>query len=180
MIPLIKMDWEPVRDHKCFLLGRDLNFLKKCQNFDPEKICLRFWDILGCQVQNVLKTLGKRFSGRDLHFLKKKCQKWVRKKLFTLLGHFEMSGADFPDFGRRPEPINFPFNSFLKSLILEVWPPNPDFPDFCRCPELINFLLHSFLKPLILEPWPPHPDFPDCGRRPETLNFLKKFLSVVF
>ena len=53
----------------------------------PEKNCLRFWEILGGQVQNDLKTLGNKFLGRDLNFLKK-CQKWVRKKLFTLLGHF--------------------------------------------------------------------------------------------
>ena len=59
----------------------------------PEKNCLRFWDILGGQVQNDLKTLGNRFLGRDLNFLKK-CQKPVRKKLFTLLGHFWMSGAE--------------------------------------------------------------------------------------
>ena len=48
----------------------------------PEKICLRFWDILGCQVQNDLKTLGNRFLGRDLNFLKnvkKMCaaQNWL-------------------------------------------------------------------------------------------------------
>ena len=36
-----------------------------------EKICLRFWDILGCQVQNDLKTPGNRFPGRDLNFLQK-------------------------------------------------------------------------------------------------------------
>ena len=59
----------------------------------PEKHWLRFWDILGGQVQNDPKTLGNRFLGRDLNFLKK-CQKWVRKKLFTLLGHFGMSGAE--------------------------------------------------------------------------------------
>ena len=37
----------------------------------PEKICLRFWDILGGQVQNDLKTLGNRFLDRDLNFFEK-------------------------------------------------------------------------------------------------------------
>ena len=36
----------------------------------PEKNCLRFWGISGCQVQNDLKTLGNRFLDRDLNFLK--------------------------------------------------------------------------------------------------------------
>ena len=31
----------------------------------PEKIRLRFWDFLGCQVQNDLKLLGNRFLGSD-------------------------------------------------------------------------------------------------------------------
>ena len=38
---------------------------------DPEKILLRFWNILGCQVQNDLKTLGNRFLGGEAAFLKK-------------------------------------------------------------------------------------------------------------
>ena len=37
----------------------------------PEKICLRFWGISGCQVQNDLKTLGNRFLDRDLNFFEK-------------------------------------------------------------------------------------------------------------
>ena len=36
-------------------------FYKKVSKMGPEKKCLRFWGILGCQVQNDLKTLGKRF-----------------------------------------------------------------------------------------------------------------------
>ena len=40
----------------------------KMSKIGPEKICLRFWGILGCQVQNDLKTLGKLFLGRDLNF----------------------------------------------------------------------------------------------------------------
>ena len=36
----------------------------------PEKNWLRFWDILGGQVQNDLKWLGNRFWGRELNFLK--------------------------------------------------------------------------------------------------------------
>ena len=46
----------------------------------PEKNCLRFWEILGCQVQNDLKTLGNWFLGSDLNFLKK-CQNFDPEKI---------------------------------------------------------------------------------------------------
>ena len=46
-------------------------------------------------------------------------------------------------FENGSKPINFLLNSFLKSLILEPWPPNPDFPDSGRRPEPINFPLNS-------------------------------------
>ena len=53
---------------------RHNGFYKNMSKMGPEKICLRFWDILGCQVQNDLKTLGNRFLGSDPNFLKK-CEK---------------------------------------------------------------------------------------------------------
>ena len=46
------------------------NIYKKMSKMGPEKISSRFWDIVGCQVQNDLKTLGNRFLGRDPNFLK--------------------------------------------------------------------------------------------------------------
>ena len=65
----------------------------------PEKNCLRFWDILGCQVQNDLKTLGNRFLGSDLNFLKN-VKNGSGKKLFTLLGHFSGICAESPENAR--------------------------------------------------------------------------------
>ena len=59
----------------------------------PEKNCLRFWDILGCQVQNDLKTLGNRFFSPDLNFLKN-VKNGSGKNLVTLLGHFSGKCAE--------------------------------------------------------------------------------------
>ena len=58
-------------------LRRDtMAFYKKVSKMGPEKNCLRFWGILGCQVQNDLKTLGNRFLSRDLNFLKNDNKNW--------------------------------------------------------------------------------------------------------
>ena len=74
-----------------------------------EQNCLRFWDILGGQVQNDLKTLGNRFLGSDLNFLKND-QKWVfefwsltdpklvRDSYGDLPGYFGCDSDDFCDF----------------------------------------------------------------------------------
>ena len=52
-------------------LRRDtMAFFKQVSKMGLEKNCLRFWDILGGQVQNDLKTLGNRFLDSDLNFLK--------------------------------------------------------------------------------------------------------------
>ena len=50
-------------------------------------------------MQNDLKTLGNRFLGRDLNFLKN-VKNGSGQKLFTLLGHFGMSGAEWPEIAR--------------------------------------------------------------------------------
>ena len=58
-----------------------------------ENIWLSFWDILRCQVQNDLKTLGNSSLGSDLNFLKN-AKNGSAENLVTRLGHFEMSGAE--------------------------------------------------------------------------------------
>ena len=65
----------------------------KVSKMGPEKNWLRFWDIFPENVQNDLKTLGNRFLGRDLNFLKN-VKIDSGKNLFTLLGHFGMSGVE--------------------------------------------------------------------------------------
>ena len=83
------------------IFGSRSALLKKMSKFGSGKNCLRFRDILGGQVQNDLKTLGNRFLERDLNFLEN-CQKSVRKQMFTLLGHFGGSGAEWPENAREP------------------------------------------------------------------------------
>ena len=69
-------------------LRRDtMTFYKKVVENGSGKKSLRFWVILGCQVQNDLKTLGNRFLGRDLNFLKK-CQKMDPEKIVYASGTF--------------------------------------------------------------------------------------------
>ena len=79
--------------------GSRSELFEKMLKIDPENICLRFWDILGCQVQNDLKTLGNRFLGRDLNF-SEKCRKWVQKKFGYASGTFSKTCAKWPQNAR--------------------------------------------------------------------------------
>ena len=45
------------------VFGSRSALFEKMSKMDPEKNWLRFWDILGSQVQNDLKTHGNRFLG---------------------------------------------------------------------------------------------------------------------
>ena len=57
----------------------------------PEKIWLRFWDILGGQVQNDLKTLWNRLLGSDLNFFK---NVWERNGPFCSNGWGGRGGSE--------------------------------------------------------------------------------------
>ena len=83
----------------------------------PENNCLRFWDILGGQVQNGLKTLGNRFLGSDLTFWKN-VKNGRGNLLVTLLGQVQ---NDLKTLGERFCGRDLNFKKIAKMGAETIW-----------------------------------------------------------